>query len=378
MQKIGIFGGSFNPVHNEHIAMALSAKAELGLNTLYIMPTFIAPHKSAPTLSAEHRLNMLKLAFKDIDGIEVSDFEIQKGGKSYTYQTVEHFKSNYDCELFFLVGGDMLYDFKTWKYPERILSACTLASFSREDFSNDISGLKEYFLTTFNKDFIQLKTAGKTLSSTKIRVYSSFGLDITKLVPTAVAEYISKNNLYPADFYTEAVINTLPEKRIRHTANVVVSALSKCRELGLDSEKVRISATLHDIAKYIDPDSVDGFSKPDDLPPPVVHAFLGEFVARNSLGITDEEILEAIKYHTSAKPQMSDLAKVVFLADMVEEDRSYEGVEELRELFKGDLDDCLLSALKEEVVHLLNKGKPIYHQTLDAIEYYEKEKIKRG
>lgn len=374
MEKIGIYGGSFNPVHNQHVELAILAKEELGLDKLYIMPTFIAPHKSEQCLSAEHRLNMLHLAFDGIDGIEVSDYEIKKGGKSYTYQTVEHFKSTTNAELYFLVGGDMLYDFKTWKNPERILNACTLASFSRQDFKNDLDALQEYFRNTFNKEFIQLKASGKAVSSTKIRVYSSFGLDITELVNERVAKYVKDNDLYPADLYTKAVINMLPKKRVRHTANVVITALSKAKELKLDESKVRIAGTLHDIAKYIDFNTVDGFLPPPDLPEPVIHAFLGEFIARQKLKVADPEILEAIKYHTSAKPNMCTLAKLIFLADMIEEDRSYEGVELLRECFKGDLDECLLTALKEELVHLINKKQPICALTLEAIEYYEKEK----
>lgn len=373
MKKIGIFGGSFNPVHNEHVRLAILAKQELGLDTLYIMPTFIAPHKSQIAVSPEHRLNMLKLAFSGVDGIEISDYEIVKGGKSYTYQTVEHFKKTYNAELYFLVGGDMLYDFKNWKYPERILSACTLASFARKDFSNDLEDIKSYFAKTFNKDFIQLKTCGEVNSSTKIRVYSSFGLDITSMVDKKVSDYIAENNLY-FDKYADLIKKTLPYKRVKHTANVVISALSQAKRLSLDENKVKITATLHDLAKYIDYKTVDGFICPDDLPEPVIHAYLGEYVARNTLKIADEEILDAIKYHTTGKANMSMLAKLIFLADMVEEDRDYQGVEILRDLFNKDIDECMRVALQEEIIHLTNKQAPIYYKTLEALDYYERNK----
>lgn len=372
MKKIGIFGGSFNPVHNEHVRLATLAKEELGLSVLYIMPTFIAPHKSQIAISPEHRLNMLKLAFDGVDGIEISDYEIEKGGKSYTYQTVEHFKKTLDADLYFLVGGDMLYDFKNWKYPERILSACTLASFKRKDFSNDEEDIKKYFTKVFNKDFIQLKTCGEVNSSTKVRVYSSFNLDITSMVDKRVSDYIKKNDLY-FDKYADLVSKTLPEKRVKHTANVVISALSQAKRLGLDENKVKLTATLHDIAKYVDPKTVEGFSYPDDLPAPVIHAYLGEYLARNTLNITDEEILDAIKYHTTGKANMSTLGKLIFLADMVEEDRNYKGVEIIRELFDKDIDECMKVALQEEIIHLTNKGQPIYYKTLEALDYYERK-----
>ena len=143
MKKVAIFGGTFNPVHSEHVSLCKSAINELGLDKLIVMPTFISPHKADKTcLSAGDRLNMLKLAFAGEDKIEVSDFEIQKQGKSYTYQTVEHFY-NKDQKLFFIVGGDMLTDFKTWRYPEKILSYCTLAVFERDKTFTDFEKEKE-------------------------------------------------------------------------------------------------------------------------------------------------------------------------------------------------------------------------------------------
>jgi nicotinate-nucleotide adenylyltransferase len=125
MKRIGVLGGTFNPVHSEHVALAKSAVKELELDKLLVMPTYISPHKNTTPASSQDRLNMLKLAFLGQDKIEVSDYEIKRQGKSYTYLTVEYLKEQEDCELFFIVGGDMLTDFKTWKYPERILNACT-------------------------------------------------------------------------------------------------------------------------------------------------------------------------------------------------------------------------------------------------------------
>lgn len=374
MKKIGILGGTFDPVHLEHITLAKSAIFELELDKLIIMPTFIPPHKNSLPAPAEDRLNMLKLAFKDIPEIEVSDYEILKQGKSYTYQTVEYFKGKFDCELYFIVGGDMLSNFRYWKYPDRILNACTLASFGREDFFTDYQAEHEYFKKTFNKDFVRLKYTGKTASSTKLRIYSQLKLPIDEFTHPAVAEYVKENGLYKGDKYAEFVTKTLPEKRLIHTANVVVTALKKAKELGLDGEKVRIATILHDCAKYIDPNTVKGFSLPDGVPSPVVHAFLGAFVAENALGVTDPEILDAIRYHTSGKADMSTLAKLVFVADMVEEGRNYEGVEELRRLYEEqDFEKCFIECLKEEFIHLVNKKQYIYEETLNAFRYYVKD-----
>lgn len=373
MEKIGIFGGTFDPVHNEHIKLARLAIQKLNLDRLIVVPTFMPPHKDAVPTEGVKRLEMLRLAFQNQEKVEISDYEIKKGGKSYTFETVEHFKNLYNCELFFLVGGDMLSDFKTWKNPQRILSACTLCAFGRQGFYGNTEKEREYFKNTFSKDFIRLEYEGENVSSTKIRVYSSFGLDINPYVGNAVSQYIKDNNLYQADEYVEFVKKTLTFKRLLHTANVVVTALKKAKELKLSADKVRISATLHDCAKYLSVKDFKSVNIPSDVPEPVVHAFLGAFVAEKVLGVDDPEIIDAIRYHTSGKPDMTTLGKLIFVADMIEEGRSYQGVDELRELYKGDFNACFLECLKEEFIHLQNKGQEIYSETLKAYNYYNKK-----
>ena len=373
MKKVGILGGTFNPVHNEHLSLAISAVKELNLDKLIVMPTCISPHKTLRPAGETDRLNMLKLAFEGQEKITVSDYEITKGGKSYTYQTVEHYKELFGSEIFFICGGDMLTDFKTWKYPERILSACTLAVFDREGVFTDYENIEKYFKETFKKSFVKLKYVGKDASSTKIRVYSEFGLPLDGIAPKGVEEYIKENRLYSGDKYTEYIKKALPPKRIKHTADVVTCALLRAKELGLDENKVKLACTLHDCAKYLDHTKVQGFALPDGVPLPVVHAFLGAFVAEHYLGVTDSEVLDAIRYHTSGKAEMSTLAKLVFVADMVEEGRTYDGVDKLRHLYRtADFEQCFFNCLEEEVLHLLNKKQSIFVETLNAYDYYKK------
>lgn len=377
MKKVAILGGTFDPVHVEHINLAIKAIEELNLDKLLIVPTFIPPHKTALPTSAEHRLNMLKLAFSGIDKVEISDYEIKAKGKSYSYLTAEHFKKELDCELFILVGADMLQDFPTWRYPERILNACTLVAFKRADYFIKEELEKQKFKKRYNKDLIMLSYFGKEVSSTRIRVYNSLGLDFGDDTPNQVKEYILENGLYSGDTYTDFIKAMLPEKRIIHTAEVVICAMQKCKELSLDSNKVRIATLLHDCAKYSDYTKFQDFTLPDGVPEPVIHAFLGAHIAQNILGIQDEEIIDAIKYHTSGKANMTTLGKLVFVADMVEKNRNYEGVEILRDLYEKDFERCFLECLKEEVIHLKNKKQYIYDETLNAYDYYIKDKLEK-
>ncbi len=375
MRKIAVFGGTFNPVHKEHVEIAKSAVKELGLDLLLITPTHIPPHKNTLPAPAEDRLNMLKAAFRDCDKITVSDYETEKKGKSYTYLTMEHVKEVYpDAKLYFIVGGDMLKDFKTWRNPERILNVCDLAVFGREDCVVDFAAEEKYFIKTFGKTFLRLSYTGKVFSSTEIRVYNALGLDISGFVPSAVEEYVRNNGLYDGNEYYRFVKKTLPEKRRIHTANVVVTALRKAKELGLDENKVETACVLHDCAKYTDYKKVEGFVLPSGVPEPVIHAFLGAFIAEKVLRVDDAEVVDAIRYHTSGKPDMSTLGKLVFVADMIEKGRDYDGVDELRKAYEGDFEECFEKCLSEEVGHLLNKKNNIYIETLNAYDYYVKNK----
>ncbi len=368
MKRTGIFGGTFNPVHKDHIAMARAATEKLSLDRLIVVPTFIPPHKEVSLAPAKDRLAMLSLAFSEDENVEVSDYETQRGGKSYTYLTVEHFSG--EGKLFFIVGGDMLADFKTWRYPERILAAADLAAFGRRGFAEDAEKEREYFKKTFGKEFIALTFDGAGDSSTEIRVYNSLGLDISGFTDSRVAEYIKKNGLYAGGAAEKYVRERLPEKRLIHTANVAVCALKKAKETGLSEEKILTAAVLHDCAKYADMKDYPDFTLPEGVPEPVVHSFLGAYIAENVVGVKDEEVLDAIRYHTSGKAKMTTLGKLIFVADMIEKDRDYEGEETLRRKYDEGLDECFKACLKEEVVHLINKKRYIFGETLNAYEYY--------
>ena len=369
--KIAIFGGTFNPVHNEHVELVKAAIKELSLDKLFIVPTFAPPHKNVVPAPAEDRLNMLKLAFSGVDKAEISDFELKNGGKSYSYVTAEHFSGLYpEAKLYFLVGDDMLTDFKTWRFPERILGVAELAVFGRENFTADYAAEEKYFKQTFGKTFLRLSYRGKDDSSTEIRVYSAFNLPVNDKTPDKVAEYIARNGLYRGGEYEKFLLTVLPQKRLIHTANVAVTALKKCKELGLPERQVYVAAILHDCAKYLSPTDFPEFSLPADVPAPVVHAFLGAFVAEKVLNVRDSEIIDAIRYHTSGKANMSALGKLVFVADMLEKGRSYEGVDRLRAFYDGDFEECFRQCLYEEVLHLKAKGRYIYVETLNAYDYY--------
>ena len=134
MERIGIYGGTFNPPHAGHIQAAKQAVTALKLDKLVIVPTSIAPHKAIPEHSPtpRQRLEMLRIAAADCPKAEVSDIELNRGGVSYTFQTVSELKERYpDAELILLMGSDMFLCFDQWKQPDDILKNVELGVFYR-------------------------------------------------------------------------------------------------------------------------------------------------------------------------------------------------------------------------------------------------------
>ncbi len=390
--KIGIFGGSFDPVHKEHIHLAQAAIAELGLDRLLIMPAYAPPHKPYKALTDDnHRLQMCRLAFADVKNAEVCDFEIAQKGTSYTYLTCQHFKEQYpSAQLFWLVGTDMLRDFPTWKHPEKILDTVTLVVCARNEQKDWLQAEQQAFYKRFGRQFTVLSYQGKDVSSTKIRVLAAAGESVAHLVGESVQAYIQAHGLYAIENAVQALALEKPQRRA-HSLRVAEVAAKKAGQLRMNEKQAIAAALFHDCGKNVETESalLQGFVLPSEfgeVPAQVVHQFTGAYLAQTQFGVADEDILNAVRYHTSGRPHMSALEKLIFLADMVEEERSYDVVESIREAFwsaQGDketaLDACLLLALEQTAVFLRRIGQTVYPLTLDALQYYQqltkKEKI---
>lgn len=382
--RIGIFGGSFDPVHTEHVRVAQSAIKTLALDTLFVMPAFAPPHKKGKILSPDsNRLEMCRLAFADIEKAQVSDYEIAKKGTSYTYLTCRHFRKEYPkAEIFWLVGTDMLRDFPNWKNPESILNDVTLAVCARNENTAWSEEENEKFYRRFGKKFEVVGYNGADISSTKLRVMAGAGMDLTPYTDEKVAVYIREKGLYEIPYAKEALARE-KEERAKHSLRVAYIAAERAHALGILEKQAITAALFHDCAKNIPLGSplLKGFrvlGKWGNIPTPVLHQFSGAYLARTAYKITDEKALDAIRYHTSGKRKMTALGKLIFLADMVEAERNYEGVEILRKLFweknKGarGLDKCLKEALSQTVDFLQKKGAEIYPLTVEAYQYYNK------
>lgn len=199
MSKIGVFGGTFNPIHNGHVSLGVYCKDELSLDKLMLIPTYTPPHKSSSELAEEeHRVNMCKLATEQYGYFEVSDIEIERKGKSYTYETLNSLKEIYtEDELYLIVGADMFLTLDKWKNPQSIFKNATIVAVPRND--DDKNDLVYYYDNTIKKlgaKAIVLENPVVQVSSTYIRENIDNYQLIKSLIDSNVYEYIVKNKLY--------------------------------------------------------------------------------------------------------------------------------------------------------------------------------------
>ena len=197
--RIGIYGGTFAPVHNGHLAAAKAFIEQMQLDILYVIPTAIPPHKQIDGADdPKHRYRMCELAFFNEEKVFVSDMEIKRGGRSYTVDTLREL-SGPDRRLFLLVGTDMMLTLDQWREPEEIFKLCYPVYMRRESdpiLEQRIVAKNQQYLEKYGKIVRRLMADTIELSSTEIRARIRAGEDVSGLVPDSVAAYIKAKGLY--------------------------------------------------------------------------------------------------------------------------------------------------------------------------------------
>ena len=199
MIRIGIYGGTFSPPHNGHIAAAKAFIEQMWLDFLYVIPTATPPHKEMDVpVDAAHRLEMCRLAFSNVEGIYVSDMEMRRGGRSYTVDTLRELTGP-DRRLFLLCGTDMMLTLDEWREPEEIFKLSYPVYIRREkDALLDkmiVQKIADYN-EKYGKVVRRIVTEPIELSSNLVRERLKNGEDISNLIPASVEKYIRDNYLY--------------------------------------------------------------------------------------------------------------------------------------------------------------------------------------
>ncbi len=358
-RRIGVLGGTFNPVHAAHIAIAKGVRRILDLDEVLLMVAQDPPHKRVEGhVKAQSRYDMACLAVQRLEGVCVSDIEMRRPGKSYTIDTVHELSRLYPgARLFIIVGSDMLQDLPNWHRAGELLREAVFAAVPRQGIHNSDAIAAEKLREQYSANVCMVQLRIPPISSTLIRQQIESALPITGLVPASVEQYIYENGLYfPLELRAlqekcRIVLNT---NRYKHTMGVVRMAITLAERHGVDPKQARLAALLHDCGRGEDKGAL-------------THAFTGERIAREEYGVKDEAVLRAIRLHTTLGPQATKLDKVIYIADMVEYGRRFRGVADLRRLAMNNLDAATAKGLMNTILYVQQRGEQVHPDSLAAL-----------
>ena len=382
--NIAVYGGSFNPPHLGHIEAARSVARILRPDRFLIVPDRVPPHKELAENSpnAEERLALCRLAFADVPGAEVSDMELRREGKSYTYDTVRDLRARFpEASLTLVIGTDMLESFAEWYQYRYLIDNCTLAVLGRaEDDGERLRECAAELRRSCGAQILLLPHEPVEASSEKVRERLPLRAGEDLLSEAVYAEII-RHRYYGArpelTWLRERVLDHLDERRVAHVAGCESEAVRLAQRWGEDPELAAEAAILHDITKrcsvaeqlklcekygIINDNSEIRAKGP-------LHAKTGAALARELFGV-DDTVYEAIRWHTTGKPDMTRFEKLIYLADYIEPTRDFDGVDELRRLAYEDLDRAMALGLQMTIEELQRTGRGVCADTLSALAWY--------
>lgn len=394
--KIGIYGGTFDPIHRGHMAAASTACTVLGLDKLLLIPDGIPPHKqqSAAGAPAEHRLEMARIAADRLNvgiPVEVLDLEQKRGGKSYTSDTLRQIhKRHPKDELWLLMGTDMFLTLHLWHEPEVILSLAGICAFGRTEGDGEalFAPQRDYLKEKYNARVTTITLPNLVeISSTGLRERLKQGGCPQELDPS-VYGYILRHGLYGthADLKNlswedlrACSYSMIRAKRIPHVRGCEEEAVKLARRWGADEDAARAAAILHDCTKYLNLEEQLSLCRKYDIildhveqeTVKLLHSKTGAAIARWEYGMP-ERVCDAICWHTTGKPDMTTLEKILYIADYMEPTRDFDGVERLRALVYEDLDAAVRLGLEMSVEDLTGRGVPVHPNTLGALRFLTK------
>ncbi|MBQ8579071.1 MAG: nicotinate (nicotinamide) nucleotide adenylyltransferase [Oscillospiraceae bacterium] len=391
MERIGIYGGTFNPPHIGHLQAARAAVRALALSKLLLIPDRVAPHKKIPAGSPdpEQRLAMLRAA-EDDPCIQVSDIELRRQGVSYTYLTILELKQQYpDAELVLFMGTDMFLSLHTWVNPHIILENASIGVFYRGEKGEKaaIDARKEELERTGATVYLVQNDVIR-ISSTQLRRMLAFHC-ADAFLPGGVGDYIREKNLYqvhadwknlPMEQLEPIVISLIDPKRVNHVLGCRDTAVALAKHWGADVTDAARAGILHDITKALDGPLqltlCDAYGKIlTDFSrkyPKTLHALTGSLVAERIFG-ENQAVVDAICHHTTGKADMTLLEKIIYVADYMEPCRDFPGVEKLRELAFSDIDAALKLGLEMTLEHLKRQGAEVSPASREALAWLNKE-----
>ena len=378
---IGIMGGTFDPIHIGHLLISEYIREELGLSKILFTPTGDPPHKPDRITPAGTRFELVKKAVADNINFEVLSIEADRQGKTYTVDTVCELEKLYPGEvLFYIIGSDTLYQLNTWKDPWLLKDRVKFVVYNRGGDKLEVERQIKSLRDEFGLSFVLSKGPMLDISSTEIRKRIGTRKSIKYMIPDSIVEDVRSISIeleFDLTAIEGIVRERLGEKRFRHTIGVAEKAVELAIRYGADGDKAYFAALLHDLAKPLDHASMlmmagdSGIIFDNDTlgSTDLLHGAIGAYISEKEIGIRDTEILDAIRYHTTGRPNMTVLEKVIYLADFIEPGRSFPGVDEIRKLSMKDLNEAVIAALESTIEHLNRSNRRIHRSTLESRDY---------
>lgn len=377
-KRLGLMGGTFDPIHNEHIALARYALEQYSLDAVLFLVAGDPPHKLRISANEQHRFEMTRLALSNENGMLASEIELNRNGTTYTVDTLNLLKRELpQTELFYIVGEDTLIALQTgWKNVDEVYGLTSFISFERTGFDSHGVAIDP----RMRVDYAKKEPSG--MSSSSIRKKIAQGLPVDAELPASVFDYIKANNLYSNECMTyeeakDALYGMISEKRYLHSMLVVQTAELLAQQYGENIARTRWAALLHDCAKGLSSEESIAmassfgieFDEVTRNEPSLMHAPLGAVLAKEVFLIDDEDVLSAIRWHTTGRANMTLLEKIIYVADAIEPNRDYEGVLDLRRVAFQDIDKAMLDYINCSIEYIINRGRLLHGNTVDARNY---------
>ncbi len=363
-RKIGLFGGTFDPVHFGHLRMAEECRRKLELDEIWFIPAAVPPHKDWQPSPLEKRCDWLRKVLGDTPGCRILDIEKERDGKSYTYHTLKELhKREPDCEFYFMTGADSLEKLDTWYRWEDILDLCYFVATSRPGYEGILPEKLAQESEKRKYGIICLKIDALDISSTGVREQIALRRDVRHLIPAEIIDEVSDSMEVKVEGYKEILKKRLSVKRYTHSVGVANTAARLAGIFNGDIERAYLAGLLHDyarevpnaellelaVANHLSSDAVDL------LQPNLLHGPVGAWMLKEQGIIEDEQVLNAIRWHTTGHPDMDQLAYIIYIADYIEPNRDFPGVDLLRQLAHRDLELGVLAGLDHTIGFLIQK-----------------------
>lgn len=388
--KIGILGGTFNPIHNGHIHLAKAFLEKLGLDEVCFIPTNHPPHKQAEDLaSGEHRLNLCRLAVAGEDKFTASGIELLRPAPSYTADTLRHLREEYPTHRYYLLlGSDMFLTVEQWWEARQVLAGAVICGAARNPGEyQQLLAHGKMLEETYGAQTAVVDLVPLPISSTQVRESFYTTGSGAERIPPAVEDYIRQNGLYgldasdypwPLEEYQQLVLQQEPPQRMHHSHCVAEQAVHLAKRYGAPEKLAYIAGLLHDICKnWPLEQQLQRILKSviiwDNLIlqlPPLWHGFSAYGYLRDELNLQNIDILNAVYYHTTGRAGMSLLEKIIYIADLTSSDRTYGDAERMRLIADVSLDDAIREALEYTRDKLLRDGTPASRDTIAVCAEY--------